>query len=157
MSRALHSCPHCGAILTKVRSPQDHKRFFAIIHRAFEHWPETHEFRPANEDHLRAYLLVSVGYFDVQTIPLDAELAQNPHLLTLAKLTVEATMAAALRDRDYAFPRFSAAGCEILRAKSINWQTLDQRAFGPIREAVEDFIEAALGVPAETLLREKAA
>ena len=157
MSRTVHSCPHCGCELTKPRSLADHRRFFAMIRHALMHWPENHEFRPSNEDHLRAWLLVSAGYFDVQSVPINEEIAQNPHLLTLARLTIEATVEAAYRDRDFAFPRFSAAGCEILRAKSINWETLDQRAFGPIREAVEDLVEANVGVKVDQLLRSQAA
>jgi hypothetical protein len=156
MSARIHSCPECGAILTKIRSPQDHRRFFALINRAFEHWPD-HEFRPSTSEHLRAWLLVSVGYYDAQPIPLNEEMAQNPHLLALARLTVEAAVAAAFRDRDYAFPEFTDNGCEIRRPKSINWETLDQKSFGKIREAVEDAIEAAMGVTADQLLREKAA
>lgn len=158
MSARPSHCPGCGLVLSKVRSPQDHRRFFAIISKAFEHWPsETHQFKPSSPEHLRSWLLCEAGYFDVASVPLDEELAQNPHLLKLAHLTIEASVAAALRDRDYAFHRFSAAGCEILRARSINWETLDQKSFGPIRQAVEEIIETAIGVTAEQLLREKAA
>jgi hypothetical protein len=156
MSARLHYCPECGCLLSKPRSPQDHKRFFALIRKAFEHWPEC-GFAPSDHKHLRAFLLVQAGYFDAQPVPIDAELAQDPHLLALARLTVEASVAAAIRDRGYAFPRFSAAGCDILRPKSINWETLDQKGFAPIREAVGDIIENTVGVTSDQLLKAGAA
>ena len=45
----------------------------------------------------------------------------------------------------------------MLTPKSINWSTVSQREFGPIRDTVEHIIEGALGVPVDQLLREKAA
>ena len=161
MSRAVQACPHCGCDLVKVRSPADHRRFFAILQKAFENWPEAHpEIQPSSVDHLRAYLLVTAGHHETSTIDLSwitQNAAENPSLLTLARLNVEATIAAALGRGDYVFTRARGDVVEVLRPKSIAWSQLDQRAFGPIREAVEALVENALGVTASDLLKAKAA
>jgi hypothetical protein len=152
----LHSCPHCGCVLTKGRSGADHRRLFAVISAAFDQWPETHEFRPSDPEHLRAYLLVSVGHTHVTSVPVQ-EIAGDPKLMALVRPAVEATVAAIAARGSYAFVRVYADGIEVLSPRSISWSSLDQKAFGPIRDAVESLIEASLGVTAEQLLREKAA
>ena len=151
-------CPHCGCELErKGRSLQDHRRFFGLLKAAFLQWPETHPYHPASEEVFRAYLLVKVGHFDVTSIPAPEMCADHPPILQLFRLSVEATVAALSRRFGYCDIRVSAGGAEILTAKSIDFRTVSQRDFGPIREAVESLIEDAIGVKSEQLLREKAA
>ena len=157
MSRAIHSCPECGCILTKARSSADHRRFFGLLAKAFDAWPEAHEFQGSSVEHFRAYLLVQAGYTSVTTVDLSEITAANPHLLAAARIAIEEAVAAGLRDGDYVFTRPRGDVVEIIRPRSLNWQTLDQKAFGPIREAVESFVEQVIGVPAERLLKEQAA
>lgn len=145
------SCPHCGGLLTKPRSEPDHRRFFAIIHAAFNQWPETHEFQPDNAEHLRAWLLCKAGYRESTFIPVEGD---DPAVSRLAVLGVEGALKAA---RSYAFVRPVGDGLAIFTARSIAWDTLSQKDFGPIREAVEEIISAEIGVDADALLREKAA
>ena len=151
------SCPECGTILVKPRSSADHRRFFGLIHAAFHQWPEAHTFQPTDAEHLRAWLLFRAGYHDVSFVEVDPEFAADPDAMASIKLAVEASLAAVAQKGGYAFVRVSAAGLEILSAKSINFATLGQKEFGQIRQAVEEILEAALGVSAEQLLREKAA
>ena len=49
------------------RSVQQHRRFFGLVRALFHHWPESIEFQPDNEEHLRAYLLVKAGHRSVKT------------------------------------------------------------------------------------------
>jgi hypothetical protein len=127
-----------------------------LIHAAYHQWPESHEFRPTDAEHLRAFLLVTAGYTNVTSIPIQ-EIAGDPKLMALVRLAVEATVAASASRGSYAFVRVFNGGIEILSPRSIRWGELDQKAFGPVREAVESLIENALGVTADQLLREKAA
>jgi len=158
MSRVAHICPHCGVELVKPRSLADHRRYFAAIHKATAAWPHNHEFQPSGPDHLRAYLLVTAGYHDVKTVDLAWAIAEdNPHLIQLARLAVEASVSAALSRGDYVFTRPRGDVVEILSPKSINFRTLSQKEFGPIREACEEIIELAIGTTVDQLLRQEAA
>ena len=154
MSR-LHHCPHCGVELVKVRSVKDHRRFFGVIAKAFDNWPEAHEFQPTSSEHLRAWLLCRAGYHTVETIPVEHSGAEvQPAILKLVSLAVEGSVKAALAEGDYAFTRVHGSGIAVFRPKSIGFATLDQKAFGPLREAVEQIIEIAIGVKADELLKE---
>ena len=158
MTRHEKHCPHCGGMLVKPRSIADHRRFFAAISRATAAWPHAHEFQPSDSEHLRAYLLVTAGYHDVQTVDIAWALnEENPNLLALARLAVEASVTAALSRGDYVFTRPRGDVVEILHPKSLNFQTLSQKEFGPLREACEEIIELAIGCKVDQLLREEAA
>lgn len=160
MSARPQSCPECGCLLTKPRSPADHRRFFSAIAKAFMHWPEGHEFQPDSPEHLRAYLLTEAGH--AETTPIFVELdcfqeAEKTAALKLVRLAVEAALAAARNDGSYAFARVVGDTIIVSKPKSIAFHALSQREFGPLRDQVEAVIEAALGVKIETLLRQEAA
>lgn len=161
MTRHERMCPECGCLLTKARSLPDHKRLFSLISKAYEHWPETSEFRPSSAEHLRAYLACRAGHYDstpifVENIELFPE-EKRDVAFKLVALAVEAAVKAALAEGSYAFTRVHGDAIAVFRPKSISWSTLDQKAFGPIREAIEAEIENALGVKVDQLLREEAA
>lgn len=143
-------CPHCGAA---PRSSDDHRRLFALVKAAFEQWPESHEFQPDNPEHLRAWLLCKAGYRDVTTIPVEYA-DDQPAMLKLVMLTAEAAIKAA---KGYAFIRPHNGALAVFSAKSLAWDTLDQKKFGPIRDAVTEIIEGIIGVSADQLLKERAA
>lgn len=147
----MKSCPHCGAVLTKARSLPDHRRFFGVIRAAYEQWPERHEFQPDNEEHLRAWLLCKAGYRETISIPVAGD---DPKVSRVAVIAAEAALKAS---QSYSFVRPNGLGLAIFRPRSIAWDTLNQREFGPIRQAVEDVITAETGLDCEQLLREKAA
>ena len=60
-----HHCPACGFVLEKPRSRNQHNRLFALATAAFHHWRHDHEFRPKSVDHMRYWLTVEAGRFDV--------------------------------------------------------------------------------------------
>jgi hypothetical protein len=146
------NCPNCGFKLSehaKARSPSDHRRFFAVIHAAFHHWPENSEFQPDNAEHLRAYLLCKAGYRDVTTIPV--EFAEDqPALLRLVSLAAEGAVKAA---KGYAFIRPHGSALAVFSAKSIAWDRLDQKGFNKIREAVESVITAETDLKPDDILK----
>lgn len=57
----------------KARSSEQHRRFFGLMRAVYHHWPETLEFQPDNEEHLRAYLLVKAKYRTIKTFYLTNE------------------------------------------------------------------------------------
>ena len=152
MSKPLHSCPHCGSMLTKARSGPMHKRFFALIEAAFQHWSERSEFQPDDAEHLRKWLLCKANYRQSTEIPV-AYSEGNP---TLTAETAIAIQAALKEAGSHAFirPHPDGGSVVVYRARSIAWDKLDQKAFAPVAEAVEAVIEAELGVDADTLLKE---
>ena len=144
-----NACPHCGTMLVKPRSPQDHKRLFAVISAAFNQWPDRSDFQPDSSEHLRSWLLCKAGYRDVVTIPIEDDAPA-----AVAKLAVLAAEAAIKAARTHAFIRQHGHGLAVFSAKSIAWDTLAQKDFVVVRQAVEDVIAAEVGVDAETLLKE---
>lgn len=143
------ACPHCGGPLAKPRSESDHRRFFGLVNAAYDQWPEWHEFQSDSSEHLRAWLLCKAGYREATTIPIEDDAPEV--VIRLATLAAEAAIKAA---GSYAFVRRYAHGLAVISAKSIAWDKLGQKEFGPIRSAVEDVIKAEIGIDAETLLKE---
>jgi hypothetical protein len=143
-------CPHCGGVLEKPRSSADHRRFFKLISAAFSQWPEGHEFQPDNAEHLRAWLLCKAGYRETTTVPVEYAEGQ-PAMLRLVSLTVESAVKAA---NGFAFIRPHGAAVAVHKARSIKFEKLSQKSFGPLRDAVTEIITAEIGVDASTLLRE---
>lgn len=161
MSRHEKSCPECGSLLTRGRSLQDHRRLFGMIGKAFENWPEAHAFQPASVDQLRAWLTCRAGHYEstpifVEDIQLFPE-EKRDVAFKLVSLAVEAAVKAALAEGSYAFTRIHGDAIAVFRPKSIAWSQVDQKAFGPIREAIENEIEAALGCRVDQLLKAEAA
>ena len=150
----MHSCPECGCVIGRPRSGPDHRRFFGGIRAAFLQWPERAEFQPRSEEQLRAFLLVRTGHFDVTAITAPEGISEN---LQLFRVSVEAAATALQKTYPYVDIRISAGGAEILTPRTIRYDAVSQREFGPIRDAVEAYIEAQLGVPVQKLLSEKAA
>lgn len=150
----IHSCPHCGGVLTKGRSLPDHRRFFGLIAAAFEQWPEGHEFRPTDADHLRKWLLCKAGYHTVSTFELPA--TDDPVLMAKMMEFAESLLDHASGSAGK-FGRWRGNILYMFEAKSIAWDKIDQKEFGKLRDAVSDVIEAEIGVKADDLLREKAA
>jgi hypothetical protein len=136
-------CPHCGTILGKPRSPKAHRHFFKLIELAFLNWPGSHRFNPDSSEHLRAWLLVSANYRDV--IHDDPARPRVEFITDVIRRT---------RETGYAFPAVHGDGLAIAFPRSINWDTLDQREFSPIAEAVYAIIEKVIGVDIETLKKE---
>lgn len=150
-------CPHCGCELGRSRSGQDHRRLFGLIRQAFMHWPEASPFKPASEEHLRAYLLVRIGHVDITSIPAPEGIEDEPLLLQLFRLSVEAAATALQRTYRHVDIRIGAGGAAIITPRSIDYRTVTQKEFGPVRDAIQEVIEAELGVSTEQLLKEKAA
>lgn len=145
-------CPSCGVILCKTRSLPDHRRFFALIKAAFEQWPESHSFQPDSAEHLRAYLTCKAGHRNVTELHLPAEATKD--MQRLFQFGTECAIKAA---GGVGFVVPYRDSLVVISPKSIGWDTISQKEFGPFRDAVSDIIEAETGIKADDLLRERAA
>ena len=146
------TCPHCGCVIVKGRSSPDHRRFFAMIRAAYDHWPAKHEFQPDSAEHLRAWLTCKAGYRESTIIDLPDGATDGMQRLFV--LAIEASVKAA---DGLGFVRPYNGSVVVFKPRSIAWDTLGQREFAAVRDAISDVIEAETGITVDALLREKAA
>ena len=52
-----------------LRSNPEHDLLFGMIAMAADNWPVTHEFRPTDPEHLRAWLAMEVGHSELLEVP----------------------------------------------------------------------------------------
>jgi hypothetical protein len=142
-------CEACGQPLKRHRSGADHRRLFALMSAAYMHWPERHKFQPSSAEHLRAWLTIHAGHYDVVTVPVPEDAPEI--VVRLAALGAEAAIKAA---STFAWPVAKGHQIDVYSPRSIAWDKLSQKDFAPIRQRIEDVIAAEIGIDAETLLRE---
>jgi len=141
-------CPHCGKSDRSPRSGLDHRRLFAIITAAFDNWPEDHHFKPKDAEHLRKWLLVEAGRFDVVTVdkgPLDL----------LEAFSIAVQVAHRLNGFVRVDPEADKLYVDV--PHSMDFRRMSQRDFAPVRKAIEQILCAELGVTVHALERADAA
>lgn len=142
-------CPHCGADLTtkpkgKPRSVPQHRRYFALIKSAYHNWPETHDFTPQNEDHLRKWLQAKAGHRVVRTI--DAG--------TMTPAQAVAAVAAAMKEAGpYTFTAAVDSKLYVISSASIDFDTLPHLAACALFDEVAEIIEAETGIRCDDLIK----
>ena len=154
------TCPVCGFTdkgKGKPRSIDQHRRFYGLVAKAFEHWPDHAEFRPESAEHLRKYLICRAGpqWRNVTEIPVPfAE--DQPGLTRLAAHLMQQAAEAA---GGYAFPRVDMNGGRVAlyTAKSIKFAEMPHLEFCALSEAVDEVIKAEMGVEPDQLLKAEAA
>ena len=147
----MHSCPHCGAVLEKPRSRNQHNRWFALATAAFHHWPEAHEFRPKSVDHLRYWLTVQAGRVDV---------VKSIRVHSVDAVALQALLEGVLRtsDDERLFIDIDHDLVTVRRAHSIKTtgpDAMPQREFAQLCSEVDAVLEAN-GMDPEQLLKETA-
>jgi len=143
-----HACPHCGKPIFKSRSLPDHRRLFGLIGKAYQNWPEGHDFQPENAEHLRAWLLAKAGFRESTPVMLPDN--ADDHMRVLFRLGIEAAVRAS---GGYAWVVPYRDGAAVIRPKSIAWSKIGQREFAEVRSRVEDIIAAEIGITADELLQ----
>lgn len=135
-------CDHCPA--KADRSLPQHRRLFGLIKAAHMHWPESAEFTPISEEHLRKWLLCKAGHHTVKT-------------LTLADMTAGEAMAlleAAFHAAGaFSFVKGAAGRVNIFTPKSIAFDKLDHKAACRLFDEIGAVIEVEMGIKADDLLR----
>lgn len=145
-------CPHCGAEFdTKRRSVPDHRRLFALVHAAFQQWPEAHDFQPNNSEELRAWLVCKAGpEYRTSTRVLLGEIGGDADMLRHA---IEVAIRAA---GGKAFVVPDKFGVAIISPKSMSFSRMKQSEFSKLRDAITDLIEMHVGCKVEDLAKEAA-
>lgn len=135
----------------KRRSLLQHRRYFGLIGKAYEQWPERHSFQPKSEDHLRKWLQCKAGHRTVVEVEVPDV---DEKALRVVKIAVAAAMAAT---KDYAWVVVQGGHISVVASRSINFDTLPHREFDALSRTVEDIIRAETGLEPEQLLTERAA
>lgn len=146
-------CPNCGTVMEaeapkKQRSLPQHRRFHALCAAAYAAWLETdQDFRPHSISHLRYWLTVQAGRFDV---------VKSARILSTDPDKVFALMKAFLAHSDDEKLFIELDGNLLIEKKawSIAYDEMDQAEFNRLVNDVTEIIENAIGVSAEKLLKE---
>jgi hypothetical protein len=144
----MQHCPACGVVLEKRRSLPQHRRFHALVAAARMHWPEGHWFRPKSDDHMRYWLTVQAGRFDVEK-NIRVRSVEPEALLALLTAVMSTS-----RDEQ----QFVEADGDLIivkRAHSIKFKSMPQNEFAKLCDEVEAVI-ASEGMDPQQLLKETA-
>lgn len=147
------TCSTCGGSgkVANKRSSAQHRRQFAVFAAAFDMWPEQHEFRPRNAEHLRFWLEIQAGHFSVV---LTLRVRSVPPTKLAAVLT--AVLTACDHDRDRVFIEADADLIVVKKAASIAYTRLPHARACQVFDEISHVLSAEMGVSAEMLLRETA-
>lgn len=131
--------------MSKPRSVDQHRRFFAVMKAAFHHWPESHRFQADNEEHLRAWLLVRAGHHTVKTFYLNDDATETARLIPI----VIATMTG-----KHSWCRSRGNELHVCVPQSIAFDKMEHQAFCKLNDDVDEVIRVETGLDPEKLLRE---
>lgn len=143
-------CRWCGCEQddkAKPRSVEQLRRFFGVLRAMFAHWPESAEFQPHSEEHLRKWATCMAGHRRVvQTLTLPA--SDNPKLIAAMMEFAEK-----LLEMDNRFGRWKGRTLAVYEAESISFKTLGQAAFNKLNDEVEAVYAAETGLDPEQVLK----
>jgi hypothetical protein len=140
-------CPGCGEILSDTRSYRHLGLLFAFIAYIFKNWPEdgVDDFFPVSEEHLRAWLFVSIkAVAPYTTLPLGTK-AERQMALKVLNMQYDSLRA----QGRYGWPQEVAGGVAVLEPVSIavyGDQKMSEKDFCEVTRKVFDFIYEKLGV-----------
>lgn len=154
MKGAECTCPECGAVFEtatpkKERSAPHLRRFHALIRAAYFQWPEQHPEmpRPRSESRFRYWLEMKAGFFDVvKMVRVESMDADKLYHLLCAMLKHS--------DDEKLFLDIDGNLITEMKTRSISYGAMGHNEFAALAQAVEEIIEAELGVSADKLLRE---
>jgi hypothetical protein len=140
-------CPTCGhESKGPPRSLDQHRRFFGVIKAAFTHWPEAHERQFSNEEDLRKFLTMKAGHREITArIPLTG--IRREQAVILAEAAIKAA-------GSYAVPVAIGSELVIFKPKSIAFSNLGHRAFCELNSAVDEILQAEIGLSGDQFLAE---
>ncbi len=141
-------CPHCGVDLeppkrSKPRSVPQHRRFFAMVNAAFDHWPESHRFKPVTADRLRKWLCAKAGYATVKTVDTNGMTTHEAVIAIAAEL--------ATADPVH-FTSASLGKFYVVQSKSIDFDTLPHLQACAVFDAVAEVIEAETSLKVDQIM-----
>lgn len=137
--------------MTKPRSIDQHKRFFAVMAAIFHHWPSQHPFQPENAEHLRAWLLVKAKHCTIKTFYMNDDAEEYARLIPI----ITATMMG-----KHSWCKANGNELHVCVPMSIaihGENKVSHAEFCKINDDVDEIIRVETGHDPEQLLREKAA
>ena len=148
----MSKCRHCGCdsdpVKGKPRSVEQLKRFFAVLHSMYHHWPDTCEFQPHNEEHLRAWVLCAAGYGEIMRT------TQIPDIPDEGLREIVRNVVTQAYTSSKTFPRWKGNTCVEYAPKSIAFNNMGQAKFNALNDAVEEIYRAETGLDPDQVLKE---
>lgn len=143
------ACGDCPYKPQQHRSDADHGMFWALVERAFQNWPEQHQFCPTDKNELYGWLLIEANYCvsgEVQDRDINAIRKSARVFMDLAGES----------DHPIYYMRLNPTtkGVKVTIPKSLSYKTAGKRQFQDVRAKVYEVIESVLQVPVETLKSE---
>lgn len=135
------TCPYCS------RSDEEHKFHFAMVRAAFNQWPHGCKFQPMSSEHLRSWLYVEADHINTVELPDASDVTKRA---VMAARTI-LNPVAHLRMRE------TPSGLLLVGPRSIAKGQCKKDEFRAVQDKVAAIIGAVVGVPAEQLVKEKAA
>lgn len=133
----------------KFVSPRSNRHqglFFAAIKSAFDNWPENHEFKPENEEHLRQFLEIKAGYRTALTVSLDTSEHKQGFFAALTGAIAHAQAQGSKDSQKYVFIMSTAEKVFVVYANSISYSKLDQSEFNNVSNKVSDVLKEHTGL-----------
>lgn len=126
-------CPHCRKLITDdSRSRRHDGAFFAFLKACFDSWPAGAEFKPVSADHLRQWALVRCGFVAPSMTWAFSSSRERNVIMPFAS----AYIAHKLRQGRFIWGRENDGKLELVEAESIAWESIGERKFLAISEAV---------------------
>jgi len=131
--------------MTKPRSVDQHRRFFAIMKAAYNHWPESHRFKPVNSEHLRAWLLVRAGHSFITTFDFgdDGDAVAKAVPIVVARMKL-----------GHVWCDVRNGAMHVAAPRSIAFDKLGHHEFCKLNDDVDEVIRVETGLDPEALMRE---
>ena len=128
------------------RSVPQHRRFFGLVRALHHHWPESIEFQPDNEEHLRAYLLVKAGYRSVKTFYPEVKGVS----VDFAKMI---PIVSAMMLNRYCWAWADGEAVKVCAPESIAFEKLPHKKACQVLSDVEEFVRT-LGIEPDEILKQ---
>jgi hypothetical protein len=143
------TCPQCSykfdtAKSGKPRSPEQHARFFAVVHAAYHHWPEAHETQFGTAEACRYWITMKAGYREVAYRGVIAGVKLNT-----AKFIAQIVIGAAKANSVVTVHKNELV---IWSPKSIKFASMGHLEFNALNTAVDEVILAELGMTSDELI-----
>jgi hypothetical protein len=146
----MKACPHCGcdvvdAIKGAPRSPEQLRRYFAMLRAVHFNWPENHPRQFATVEELRAWVQMKAGHREVAG---RMELGEDrEHDMLLAEAMIRAV-------RSNALPVIHDNTLVVFAPKSIAFSKLAHRDFCRLNDEVDEVIRTETGLDPQQCLEE---
>ena len=117
--------------------------FWAVMRRAFDNWPSSHQFQPDSETHLYGWILIEVGYRDCTEVETDDK--------AVATAVAKAIFGVAQREIHCMRVFGTPTGVRVCVPQSGDYEHAGKKKFEAMRSAVYEYIEVTLSVKIEEL------